>query len=113
VAVKFDTFNNSGEGGNSTGFFTGGVDPTVPASDLTASGIDLHNGDVLHAHVTYDGTTLTLVLSDPQTNAQFTLSQAVDIAGAVGGTTAYVGFTGGTGGTVSTQKILTWTYSAQ
>ena len=85
----------------------------IPASDLTASGIDLHNGDVLHAHVTYDGTTLTLVLSDPQTNAQFTLSQAVDIPGAVGGPTAFVGFTGGTGGTVSTQKILTWTYVAQ
>lgn len=113
VAVKFDTFNNAGEGVNSTGFFTGGVDPTVPASDLTAAGIDLHNGDVLHAHLTYDGTILTLVLSDPQTNAQFTLSQAVDIPGAVGGTTAYVGFTGGTGGTVSTQKILTWTYLAQ
>ena len=42
-----------------------------------------------------------------------TLAQAVDIPGAVGGTTAYVGFTGGTGGTVSTQKILTWTYLAQ
>jgi Legume lectin domain/Chitobiase/beta-hexosaminidase C-terminal domain len=113
VAVKFDTFNNAGEGVNSTGFFTGGVDPTVPASDLTAAGIDLHNGAVLHAHVTYDGTILTLVLSDPQTNAQFTLSQAVGIPGAVGSTAAYVGFTGGTGGTVSTQKILTWTYLAQ
>jgi hypothetical protein len=113
VAIKFDTFNNAGEGTNSTGFFTGGVDPTVPASDLTASGIDLHNGDVLHAHVTYDGATLTLVLSDPQTNAQFTLSQALDIPGAVGGATAFVGFTGGTGGTVSTQKILTWTHVAQ
>lgn len=113
VAIKFDTFNNAGEGTNSTGFFTGGADPTVPASDLTASGIDLHNGDVLHAHVTYDGTTLTLVLSDPQTNAQFTLSQALDIPRAVGGATAFVGFTGGTGGTVSTQKILTWTHVAQ
>jgi len=113
VAIKFDTFDNAGEGTNSTGFFTGGTAPTVPASDLTASGIDLHGGDIMHAHVTYDGTTLTLVLSDPQTNAQFTLSQAVDIPGAVGGTTAFAGFTGGTGGTVSTQKILTWTYVAQ
>jgi len=68
---------------------------------------------VLHAHVSYDGKTLTLVLSDPQTNAQFSLSQPVDIPGAVGGNTAFVGFTGGTGGTVSTQKILTWTYVAQ
>jgi hypothetical protein len=113
VAVKFDTFNNAGEGINSTGFFTGGAEPTVPASDLTPFGVDLHGGDVLHAHVSYDGKTLTLVLSDPQTNAQFTLSQPIDIPGAVAGNTAFVGFTGGTGGTVSTQKILTWTYVAQ
>jgi hypothetical protein len=113
VAVKFDTFDNAGEGTNSTGFFTGGAEPTVPASNLTAFGIDLHSADVLHAHVSYDSKTLTLVVSDPQTNAQFTLSQPIDIPGAVGGTTAFVGFTGGTGGTVSTQKILTWTYVAQ
>jgi hypothetical protein len=113
VAIKFDTFSNAGEGINSTGFFSGGAEPTVPASDLTTSGIDLHSGDVLHAHVSYDGTILTLVLSDPQTNAQFTLSQALDIPGAVEGSTAFAGFTGGTGGTVSTQKILTWTYVAQ
>jgi hypothetical protein len=113
VAVKFDTFNNAGEGINSTGFYTNGVEPTLPASDLAASGIDLHRGDVLHAHLVYDGTTLTLTLSDPQTNAQFTLSQAIDIPGALGGPTGFVGFTGGTGGTVSTQKVLTWTYVAQ
>ena len=113
VAVKFDTFNNAGEGTNSTGFYINGAEPTLPASDLTASGIDLHSGDVLHAHLSYDGVTLTFILSDPQTNAQFSTSQAIDIPGALGGNTGYVGFTGGTGGTVSTQKVIAWTYVAQ
>jgi len=112
VAVKFDTFSNAGEGVNSTGFYTNGAAPTVPALDLTPSGVDLHSGDVMHAHLTYDGATLTLTLTDTVTGAMFTGSRAIDIPGTVGGNTAFVGFTAGTGGTVSTQSILTWTYAA-
>ncbi len=37
----------------------------------------------------------------------------INIPQIVGGNTAYVGFTGSTGGLTSSQKILTWTYSAQ
>jgi len=35
VAVKFDLFNNAGEGFNSTGMYTDGAPPTVPALDLS------------------------------------------------------------------------------
>jgi hypothetical protein len=112
VAVKFDTFSNAGEGVNSTGFYTNGVAPTIPALDLTSSGVNLHSGDVMHAHLTYDGTTLTLTLTDTATNATFTASQAINIPATVGANTAFVGFTGGTGGTVSTQDVLSWTYAA-
>jgi hypothetical protein len=112
VAVKFDLFNNDGEGINSTGFYTNGVAPTVPSLDLTSSGIDLHSGDAMHAHLTYDGTTLTLTLTDTVTNATFTASQVINIPSTVGANTAYVGFTAGTGGTVSTQSVLNWTYVA-
>jgi hypothetical protein len=111
VAVKFDLFNNSGEGVNSTGFYTDGVAPTVPATDLTPSGINLHSGDIMHAHLTYDGATLTLTLTDTVTGAVFTAADAIDIPTTVGSNTAFVGFTAGTGGTVSTQSILNWTYS--
>jgi hypothetical protein len=112
VAVKFDTFSNAGEGVNSTGFYTNGVAPTIPALDLTPSGVNLHSGDIMHAHLTYDGTTLTLTLTDTVTNATFTASQAINIPATVAANTAFVGFTGGTGGTVSTQDILSWTYVA-
>jgi hypothetical protein len=72
--------------------------------------VNLHSGDAMHAHLTYDGTTLTLTLTDTVTNASFTMSQAIDIPSTVGSNTAFVGFTAGTGGTVSTQEILTWSY---
>ena len=111
VAVKFDTFSNAGEGVNSTGFYTNGVAPTIPALDLTPSGVNLHSGDIMHAHLTYDGTTLTLTLTDTVTNATFTGSQAINIPATVGANTAFVGFTAGTGGTVSTQDVLSWTYA--
>jgi hypothetical protein len=83
----------------------------VPALDLTPSGINLHSGDIMHAHLTYDGATLTLILTDTVTNATFTASDSIDIPTTVGSNTAFVGFTAGTGGTVSTQSILNWTYA--
>jgi Legume lectin domain len=96
---------------NSTGFYANGVAPTVPSLDLTPSGVDLHNGNILHAHLTYDGATLTLTLTDTVTNASFTASQVIDIPGTVGANTGFVGFTAGTCGTVSTQNVLNWTFA--
>jgi hypothetical protein len=111
VAIKFDFYNDAGEGNDSTGVFTNGALPTVPAVDLTPSGIELNSGDSIAAQITYDGTTLTMNLLDLVTNKTFTLTQAINIPQIVGGNTAYVGFTGGTGGLTSSQKILTWTYA--
>jgi len=111
VAVKFDLYNNSGEGIDSTGFYTNGATPTVPSLDMTSSGVSLHSGHVLHAHLVYDGTTLTLTLTDTSTNAVFTASKVINIPSTVGANTAYAGFTGGTGGLTSTQAIKTWTYT--
>jgi len=111
VAVKFDLYSNAGEGSDSTGFYTNGATPTVPSIDMTSSGVSLHSGDVLHAHITYDGTTLTLLLTDTVTGASFTTSQAINIPSTVGANTAYAGFTAGTGGLTAIQQILTWTYS--
>jgi Legume lectin domain/Chitobiase/beta-hexosaminidase C-terminal domain len=110
VAVKFDLFNNSGEGADSTGIYTNGVAPTVPAIDLSSTGIDLHSDDTMAIHLVYNGTTLTMTITDTVTNAVYTTSFPINIPATVGGNTAYVGFTGGTGGATSSQKILTWSY---
>jgi hypothetical protein len=110
VAVKFDLYNNAGEGTDSTGFYTDGAAPTVPSVDMTASGVSLHSGDILHAHITYNGTTLTLTLTDTVTKASFTTSTAINIPATVGGNTAYAGFTAGDWSWTATQEILNWTY---
>jgi len=107
IAVKFDLANNSGEGTDSTGLYTGGALPTIPAIDMSSSGINLHSGDSMNVHMTYDGTTLSMTITDAVTGAQ---SFTVNIPQAVGGNTAYIGFTGGTGSTSASQKILTWTF---
>ena len=113
VAVKFDFYNNAGEGSDSTGVYTNGAVPETPFVDITPSGLQLSSGDAIQAHITYDGTTLTLKLTDPVTSKTFTFNQVVNIPQIVGGNTAYVGFTGGTGGSAASQKILTWTYATQ
>jgi hypothetical protein len=112
VAIKFDFYDNSGEGDSSTGLYLDGASPTVPAVDMSASGLTLAGArGSFGAHITYDGTTLTLkITSLGQSSHTFTHSWAVDIPAAVGGTTAYVGFTAGTGGMTSQDSVVSWTY---
>ena len=113
IAVKFDLYNNSGEGANSTGVYINGVAPNVPATDLTSSGINLHTNDVFNAQISGTGSTLTLTITDATTGKgaftqNFTLPEP--IISILGGTTGYAGFTGGTGGSVVTTNILCWSY---
>ena len=110
VAIKFDLYNNSGEGDDSTGIYQNGAAPSTPFVDLTGSGIDLHNGDTFSVHMSYDGVTLAMTITDGVTGAAFSKSWAINIPQVIGSNTAYVGFTGGTGGTTASQKIETWTY---
>ena len=110
VAIKFDIYNNSGEGDDSTGLYTNGANPTVPATDISSSGIELDEGDTIAAHITYDGTTLTMTLTDAVISKTYTISWPVNIPATVGANTAYVGFTGGSGGATASQKIETWTF---
>jgi hypothetical protein len=111
VAIKFDLYDNRGEGNNATGLFTGGVSPTTANSvDLTGTGIDLHSGHVFLVTMNYNGATLNVQITDTVTNASARQSYPIDIPGAVGADTAYLGFTGGTGGLTAIQDILGWVY---
>ncbi|MGA2889405.1 MAG: chitobiase/beta-hexosaminidase C-terminal domain-containing protein, partial [Terracidiphilus sp.] len=111
IAIKFDLDNAAGEGSDSTGLYINGVSPTVPAIDLSTTGIDLHSGDTMDVSVTYNGTILSMIISDLVTGASYSTSWTVNIPSIVGGDAAYAGFTGGTGGLTSSQKILTWVYT--
>jgi Malectin domain/Chitobiase/beta-hexosaminidase C-terminal domain/Legume lectin domain len=112
VAVKFDLYSNNGEGTNSTGLYTNGASPSIPATTL-GGGVNLHSSDIFHVHFSYDGTTLTMTITDTANSADsFTTSWPINIPATVGGDTAYLGFTAGTGGLTAIQDILTWTYAA-
>jgi len=110
IAIKFDLYSNAGEGADSTGLYTNGAMPMLPAIDLTSTGINLHSGDYVNASLTYDGTTLTMTLTDAITLATWSQAFTINIPTIVGSNTAYVGFTGGTGGLSSSQKLTSWLY---
>ena len=111
VAIKFDTVNNAGEGTDSTGIYKNGASPTLPATTL-GNGVNLRSGDIFQVHMSYDGSTLTMTITDTTNPSDtFTTSWPIDIPGTVGGNTAYVGFTGATGVSVANQDVVTWTYS--
>ncbi len=111
VAVKFDIYDNAGEGPNSTGLYTDGDMPDVPAINLTGTGLDLHSGHPFEGRLNYNGTLLTLSLTDITTKINWKHSWPIDIPSTVGGQFAYVGFTGATGGQSSTQQISRWTFT--
>src|SRR5208337_508556 len=74
------------------------------------TGITLHSGDIFQVHMVYDGTNLSVTITDTATNASVSQIYAVDIPQTVGGTTGFVGFTAGTGALTATQDILNWTF---
>lgn len=112
VAVKWDLYNNAGEGNDSTGLYIDGAPPTIPSVNLTPSGINLHDGHVFQVHIDYTGAALWVTTTDANNPAVTEVHEyAVDIPSIVGSSSAYVGFTGGTGGLAATQEILTWTFS--
>jgi PKD repeat protein len=109
VAVKFDLYDNLGEGANSTGLYQNGASPALPSTSL--SPLDISAGHVVNVHMVYDGTTLMMTATDAtDVTKSVTKSYTVDIPATVGANTAYIGFTGGTGGLSATQDILTWQY---
>jgi hypothetical protein len=108
VAVTFN-FWNDGFFGSESGFVTDGHVP-ITANDITP--VNLHDGDVFDATITYNGTTLTMTVTDSDHPSDtFSQSEAINIPATVDSDTAYAGFTAATGHDVSTQDIDSWNYS--
>lgn len=113
AAIKFDFYNNQGEGDNSTGLAIGGFGPTSNGTvDLNPAGLILASGHAMLASLSYDGIDLCVCLTDTVTGVSAIQRYTqVDLVSLVGGTTAYVGFTAGTGGATATQMVSRWTYT--
>jgi hypothetical protein len=108
IAIAFNATPNGSSGSESytgpapsmTGLYlNGGLlmdNGIMPVQDLIPQGINLQSGDVMSAHVVYDGTILSINLTDTVTKAQAYFQWPVNIPAAIGSSSAFVGFSGGT-----------------
>ncbi len=112
IAFKFDIFNDAGEGTDSFGLYANGAAPTVPSIDLTSTGLNLRSGDPFHVHMTYDGSTLQVSLTDTITGKSVSGSFSGNIPGLLGTSSVFAGFTAGSAGSGVTADILNWTYTS-
>lgn len=110
VGIKFDIWNNAGEGESSTGVYVDGASPTVPAENLDGTNINLRSGNVFEVNVTYDGTVLRWTILDTRSGQIRGFSRVLDIPATMGSSLGYVGFTGATGGASARLQVLSWVY---
>ena len=83
---------------------TGDAKPTIFDFEGTAP-VDVELQNTVHFSIVYDGAALAVTMEDLTTGDVFSTSFDIHVPTAVGGGTAWVGFTGSTGGGSSTQTI--------
>jgi uncharacterized protein (TIGR03437 family) len=73
----------------------------------------LHVGDLWTANISYNGSNLTVIVTDPAEASSFTAinNYPINLASLLGQNTAYVGFTAGTGGGWENHDIVNWTFA--
>jgi autotransporter-associated beta strand protein len=107
-AVEFNIYDGAGRG---TAF---GMNGSVPGNMGTGN-VDISNGDPIQVNLSYDGVGRTLqeTLTDLNNSSTFTTTYyGIDFQQLVGGTSAYVGFTGGTGGANANQTVGNFNFSS-
>jgi hypothetical protein len=107
VCVAFDLTAGSYGG---VGEYSGGAPPTGNTVNM-ASTMNLSNGDPYSVALSYDGTTLSLLMTDTlHTSNTYSTSWTVNIPSLVGGsTTAYAGFVTGEGYSIANIALSNWT----
>ena len=80
VAIKFDMYTPVGTGKSSTGLYINGALPTTAgAIDMLPSGINLLSDDEMAVHMVYNGSVLTMTVTDMVTSAVFSTSWTINI----------------------------------
>ena len=74
--------------------------------------VNIASGDPIDVTVRYVGGVMSLTLTDSVANASFSYNLAADLAGVLGGNTAYVGFTGASGGSPSQQQVSNFAFAS-
>lgn len=112
VAVEFDTFKNSSLNDPNTNHI--GVNENGSNVSLATAvvGPAFDGGTKWTAWVDYDGAKLEVRLSqDGIRPSVAALTQTINLTGTIGGSTAYIGFTGATGSAYGNHEILNFAFS--
>ncbi len=110
AALEFQLFTGFGDPRGTRLAING--DPGIGVKDIKSTGaVDFISGDPIAVTLVYDGTTLSQTLTDTVTQAVSFNSNVTNLPGVVGGSTAYVGFTGGTGAAVADQTVTGFSFS--
>jgi hypothetical protein len=100
VAFQINLYTGAA-GGTGVAFGENGtIGPNGPTAPLA-----FNTGDVISNYVVYNGTTMTVTMTDASQGTTFTTNMTVNIPGVLGTNLAYVGFTGADGGSDSSQQI--------
>lgn len=108
VEVEFNIYAANGLGGVGISVCTNGNVTNV----VSTSPVVLNSGDIINVDLEYLAGVLTIDLTDSTAGTEFTMTENVNIPATVGGTTAYVGFTGSTGGSASSQAITDFNFES-
>jgi hypothetical protein len=110
-AVKIDSVRNDADPSEDViGYFSGGNHP-LGGMDISPY-VNLHDHD-MRARIDYDGTALSIIVNDDTGNTFMRwIWSPVDIRGAIGGETAYVGLTGASGGYAAREVVSSWRFFA-
>jgi hypothetical protein len=99
--LEMNIYAGNGVGGVGASWDSNGaIGPVLPTTPVV-----INSGDPIQVVVTYVGGVATATFTDTNAGASFTFTTNVNIPTIVGGSTAYVGFTGADGGSKSTQVI--------
>jgi autotransporter-associated beta strand protein len=110
LAVGFNMY----QGLNAPGILLG-LNGSLQSPAKSIAPLKLNSGDPIAVSIAYNANTqvLSVDLTDTTTSATAHVAYThVDLATLLGGSTAYVGFTGGTGGLTSTQTISGFQFDA-
>ncbi|HWQ90704.1 MAG TPA: hypothetical protein VN673_03455, partial [Clostridia bacterium] len=102
AALTFNLYNNPGMALR-TGGTVGGYTATTP--------VNIASGAPIQVDIKYAAGTMVVVLTDTWTAQSYTNTYSIDLPAAVGGSTAYIGFSGADGAVTSQQQISAFSFS--
>jgi Legume lectin domain len=115
VGVEFDIFQNAPFDINAShvGILSNGSISTYLGTGPAATATPMTNGDLWSAWIDYDGTTLSVRVSDGSAvrPANAIVSAPINVVATILQSTAFVGFTAGTGACASNHDLIQWQYN--